>query len=77
MYERPLLTYPLIEKAVSGDPEAVYEVLGYYSGYISALSREEAHSTREGRSSTAINEDLRQTLESKLLSKIFAFDLSR
>lgn len=73
-YENRLLPYSLIVAAASGDPDAVNEVLAHYSGYILSLCKKPLYD-EDGRLYTCINEDLRRNLETKLISKILAFNV--
>ena len=53
--------YPLIVAAAQGDPEAVRTVLRHYSAYIEVLSKRD--------------DELRQRLESRLLTVMVTFQL--
>ena len=63
----PLLSVEVIEKAVSGDPEAIERVLRHYTGYIKFLS------THQGR----VSRDIQDRLEGKLIKAILQFQLDR
>lgn len=53
--------YPVIAAAVQGNPEAVRAVLRHYSAYIEVLSKQD--------------DELRQRLESRLLTVMVTFQL--
>ena len=71
-----LLTASVIKAAASGDVEAINQVLKHYEGYILALSTRRLFD-EDGRSYTAIDDDIRRTLETKLITKILQFDVNR
>ena len=61
-----LLPYHIIAAAASGDVEAINEVLKHYEGYIAALSTRRLYD----------DETLRRRLETKLITKILAFEVA-
>ena len=70
-----LLPYPVIAAAVSGDPDAVNQVVRHYSGYIATLSTRTSYDA-QGVLRTQVDEDLRQRLETKLIVAILKFELN-
>lgn len=70
-----LLPYPVIAAAVNGDPDAVNQVVRYYSGYIAALSTRTGYDA-QGVLRTQVDENLRQRLETKLIVAILKFELN-
>jgi hypothetical protein len=71
-----LLPFRVIKAATAGDVEAINQVLRHYEGYIIALSTKRLHD-EDGRVYVAIDEDMRRTLETKLIVKIMQFDTTR
>ena len=65
-----LIPYPVIEAAVSGDADAVNQVIRHYSGY-KRTGRDE-----RGNFCTYVDEELRRRLETKLIIAILSFDLN-
>lgn len=74
--EYPLLPFPVIEAATSGDIDAINVVLKHYEPYIAALSTRRLHDEYGG-SHLCVDEELRKTLEIKLITKILEFKLIR
>ena len=64
-----LLPYHIIAAAASGDVEAINEVLKHYEGYIAALSTRRLYDY-------CVDETLRRRLETKLITKILAFEVA-
>ena len=73
--EPHLIPYPVIEAAISGDTDAVNEVIRHYSRYIAALCRRTGYD-ENGNYCTYIDENLRKKLETKLIIAILGFDLN-
>jgi len=71
-----LLPYRVIETAASGDVDAINQVLKHYEGYIIALSARRLYD-EDGKTYIVVDEDIRRTLETKLITKILQFDLNR
>ena len=70
-----LIPYPVIESAVSGDADAVNQVIRHYSGYIATLCRRTGRD-EHGNFCTYVDEELRRRLETKLIIAILGFDLT-
>jgi SepF-like predicted cell division protein (DUF552 family) len=71
-----LLSFAVIEKAAGGDADAINKVLKHYEGYIVALSVKRLRAG-DGRTYTVVDEEMRRTLETKLIVKLLRFDLKR
>lgn len=69
-----LLPYWEIEKATTGDVDAVNRVLSHYSNYIYALSKRQL-CDGFGNIVTAVDEEMRCRLETKLITKILLFNV--
>lgn len=67
-----LLSFSIIEKAASGDVEAINTVLKHYEGYIARLSLRELHDDY-GNTHLCVDEELRRRLETKLITKLLTF----
>ena len=67
-----LLPFSIIEKAASGDVEAINAVLKHYEGYIARLSLRELHDDY-GNAHLCVDEELRRRLETKLITKLLTF----
>jgi len=67
-----LLPFPVIVAATSGDVDAINTVLKHYEGYICALSKRVYRDN--GVSCFCVDEELRRTLETKLISAILKFN---
>ncbi|MDD3192863.1 MAG: helix-turn-helix domain-containing protein [Oscillospiraceae bacterium] len=63
----PLLPIEVIEKAVTGEPEAMDTVLRHYAGYIKYLSMYQGH----------FNSDIEDRLKAKLINAILQFRFDR
>jgi len=70
-----LLPFPVIVAATSGDVEAINTVLKHYEGYIIALSTRRLYDDY-GNVHLFLDEELRRTLETKLITKILTFDVA-
>ena len=70
-----LLPYHIIAAATSGDLEAINEVLKHYERYIAALSTRMLYDEC-GNPHYCVDETLRRRLETKLITKILAFEVS-
>jgi hypothetical protein len=73
---RRLLPFHVIEAAASGNVDAINQVLNHYEGYIIALSTIRLYDEC-GNPHMAIDNELRRTLETKLIVKIMQFDTTR
>jgi hypothetical protein len=71
-----LLPFPVIEAAASGDVDAINKVLKHYEGYIIALSTRRLYD-EDGKTHYFVDNEIRRTLETKLITKILQFDLLR
>ena len=65
----PELTYPLIKRAVNGEPEALVEILRYYDAYINSLVTYEITGP-DGRLHRHIDEDMKVQVQMKLVDAI-------
>jgi len=70
-----LLPYPVIVSAANGDIIAINQVLKHYEGYIKALSTRPLYDDY-GRVHYYVDEEMRRTLETKLILKILQFDMA-
>ena len=70
-----LLPYHIIAAAASGDVEAINEVLKHYEGYIAALSTRKLYDEC-GNPHYCVDETLCRRLETKLITKILAFEVA-
>jgi hypothetical protein len=68
-----LLPYPVIVAASSGDVDAINAVLKHFEGYITALSTRRLFD-EYGNAFLCLDDDLRRRLETKLITKILAFE---
>lgn len=71
-----LLPFSVIEAAVGGDVEAINAVLKHYASYITALATRTLYD-ENGVPHLCVDEELRKTLEIKLITKILDFKLVR
>ncbi|WP_420869115.1 helix-turn-helix domain-containing protein [Acetobacterium wieringae] len=71
----PLVSYPVIVLAASGDVDAINAVLKYYEGYIAALSTRQLLD-ESGNPHLCVDEALRRRLETKLITKILTFNVA-
>ena len=66
----------VIEAAAGGDVDAINQILKYYEGYIIALSTRRLYND-SGRTHYYVDEEIRRTLETKLITKILQFDVNK
>lgn len=71
----PLVSYPVIVLAASGDVDAINDVLKHYGGYIAALSTRQLID-ESGNLHFCVDEALRRRLETKLITKILTFNVA-
>jgi hypothetical protein len=71
-----LLPFHIIETAASGDVDAINKVLRHYEGYIIVLSTRRLYD-EDGNTHYFVDEEIRRTLETKLITKILQFDVRR
>jgi hypothetical protein len=71
-----LLPLPIIEAAAGGDVDAINEVLKRYERYIIALSTRQFYD-ENGAPRFCVDNEMRRTLETKLIVKIMQFDTAR
>ena len=71
----PLVSYPVIVLAASGDVDAINTVLKHYEGYIAALSTRQLLD-ESGNLHLCVDEALRRRLETKLITKILTFNVA-
>ena len=69
--EKNLLPFHIIKAASEGDVLAINKVLKHYEGYIITLS---TRYDEGGRLHYCVDETLRRRLETKLITKILAFE---
>ena len=76
-HENPrLLPFSVIEAAASGEVDAINKVLKHYEGYIIALSTRRLYD-EDGNTHYFVDEEVRRTLVTKLITKILQFDVTR
>lgn len=71
---RKLISYDVIKVAITNDAEAIYVVLKYYEPYINKLSLLEYYDFY-GNKIVALDEDIKQMLQIKLVMKIIDFKI--
>ena len=71
--EKNLLPFHIIKAASEGDVLAINTVLKHYEGYIITLSTRKMYD-EGGRLHYCVDETLRRRLETKLITKILAFE---
>ena len=71
-----LLPFSVIETAADGDVGAINKVLKHYEGYIIALSMRHLYD-EDGTPRLCVDNEMRRTLETKLIVKILQFDTTR
>ena len=71
-YGKNELTVPTILAAIKGDTEAIYAVINHYRGYITSMATQRFRD-EYGKVFLAVDEELRQELEAKLITKILTF----
>ena len=64
--------YPIITQAISGDVDAINQILQHYDRYISVLSTRTLYDDA-GMPHVCIDEELKRRLETKLITKIIGF----
>ncbi len=67
MRNKKLIPFEIIEKAVTGEPEAMNMVLRHYTGRIKYLSTYRGH----------INDDIQDRLKAQLIKAILQFRFNR
>lgn len=70
-----LFPFPVIVAATSGDVDAINQVLKHYEGYICALSTRRLYDKNDCLH-FCMDEELRSTLEARLITKILTFDVA-
>lgn len=73
--EENLLPFHIIKAASEGDVSAINAVLKHYEGYIIKLSTRKLYD-ESGQVHYCIDETLRRRLETKLITKILAFEVA-
>lgn len=73
MEEKNLLPFRVIKAASEGDVIAINTVLEHYEGYIISLSTRKMYD-ESGQVHFYVDEILRRRLETKLITKILAFE---
>ena len=68
------MPYHVIAAASSGDVETINMVLKHYEGYIAALATRRLYD-EYGNSHYCVDENLRRRLETKLITRILAFEV--
>lgn len=71
---RKLISYDIINVAITNDAEAIYVVLKYYEPYINKLSLVEYYDFY-GNKILILDEDIKQMLQTKLFTKILEFKI--
>lgn len=71
-----LLPFSLIEAATTGNVDAINAVLKHYEPYIAALATRRLYD-ENGVPHLCVDDELRKTLEIKLITKILDFKLIR
>ena len=74
-YNNKLLPFFVIKKAVNGDVEAINKVLAHFKGYIITMSTRRFYD-EYGNPHYYVDDEIRQTLETKLILKILQFKIS-
>jgi hypothetical protein len=69
----PMIPFPLIVKATDGDIEAINHILKHYKGYIAKRSLRLVKD-EYGHQSMVVDEVLRGRMETRLITKILAFE---
>ncbi len=67
MRNKKLIPFEIIEKAVTGEPEAMNMVLRHYTGRIKYLSTYRGH----------INDDIQDRLKAQLIKAVLQFRFNR
>jgi hypothetical protein len=71
-----VLPFPVIVLATSGDVDAINAVLKHYEGYIAVLSTKQLYD-ESGNPHLCVDEGLKRRLETKLITAILSFTLTR
>ena len=71
-----VLPFQTIKAATGGNVDAINKVLKHFEGYIIALSTERLYD-EGGNVRFVVNNDIRRTLETKLITKVLQFDVNR
>ncbi len=71
-----LLPFSIIEAASNGNIDAINTVLKHYEPYIAALATRRLYD-ENGVPHLCVDDELRKTLEIKLITKILAFEVVR
>ena len=71
-----LLPFSVIEAAASGNVDAISTVLKHYEPYIAALATRRLYD-ENGVPHLCVDEEMRRRLETKLITKILDFDVTR
>ena len=69
-----MLKKKIIEAAVNGNVDAINDVLKHYEPYIAALATRRLYD-ENGVPHLCVDDELRKTLEIKLITKILSFEL--
>lgn len=72
--KQKLLPYKVIEAAVNGDPDAIYEVLRFYKNYMLTLSTRH-YCDEKGNNYHNVDEEIYNHLQIKLMQAILLFRL--
>ncbi|MEJ8778408.1 helix-turn-helix domain-containing protein [Pseudogracilibacillus sp. ICA-222130] len=70
----PMIPFSLIVKATDGDTEAINYIVKHYKGYLSKRSLR-LMKDEYGNSHMIVDETLRGRLETRLITKILAFEI--
>ncbi|WP_060206748.1 helix-turn-helix domain-containing protein [Sporosarcina koreensis] len=70
----PMIPFSLIVKATDGDTEAINYIIKHYKGYLSKRSLR-LMKDEYGNSHMIVDETLRGRLETRLITKILAFEI--
>ncbi len=73
--QKELISIDIISAASHGDIDAINTILRHYKGYITALSMREVYDS-DGNCYTILDEELKQRLETKLITKILEFKIA-
>lgn len=68
--------YTIIEAAAAGDVDAINAVLKHYERYISAIATRTLYD-ENGTPHLCVDEAMKRRLETKLITRIFGFDIHR
>lgn len=71
-----LLPFSVVEEASNGNIDAINTVLKHYAPYIAALATRRLYD-ENGVPHLCVDDELRKTLEIKLITKILAFEIVR